>query len=61
MFGGSVSVVPDASAISGARLLLDIISLLVDRERTAADIREWAEAGKKLADAQKAHDEREHC
>jgi hypothetical protein len=62
MFGGGGSVSApsaDAAAISGARLLLNIISLLTDRERVAADIREWAEAGKKLEAARKAHDAKE--
>jgi hypothetical protein len=38
-------------------MLLNIISLLTDPERVAADIQAWAEAGKKLAIARREHDE----
>jgi hypothetical protein len=55
---GNVMVALDEASISGARMLLNIISLLTDRERVAADIREWVEAGKKLEVARAEHEER---
>jgi hypothetical protein len=54
--GGSLSGPADAD-FSGVQMLLNVISLLTDPERVAADIREWAEAGKKLAIARAEHDE----
>jgi hypothetical protein len=54
MFGGGGSVsapAADAAAFSGVQMLLNIISLLTDRQRVAADIERWLEAGKKASHA----------
>jgi len=59
MFGDSAMAPPDTAAISGAQMILNVISLLTDRERTASDIAAWFEAGKRLEAAHKAHDQRE--
>ena len=58
---GNVMVAPDEASISGARLLLNIISLLTDRQRVATDIREWAEAAKKAEHALAELHEREQA
>jgi hypothetical protein len=57
MFGAGGSVSVAAADVSGVQMILNVISLLTDRERVAADIREWAEAGKKLAIARAEHDQ----
>jgi hypothetical protein len=59
MFGTLSSTGAPDQATRDVRMVLDIISLLTDREATAADIRAWLEAGKQLDVARKAHDQRE--
>jgi hypothetical protein len=59
--GGSVGVVADSAAVSGAEFILNLAMRMTDPERRAfrEEAERWLEAGREYAATSKAHAERE--